>query len=100
MKREGAPKGASRTTAKKSVLSINPGSDGWQALVDSVNGCLVVVVRRPDDRQHRRCYFTVAAAQNAAARAAARSDTVEVFVGEIRPVYRIPAATRRERRVS
>jgi hypothetical protein len=58
-----------------------------------VDGCFVVVIRVTGGRYRRRCFLTVAAAERAARNAIEAGHNVEVFLAELKPLWRLAGGT-------
>lgn len=90
--RPGANRTAGVSTATKTSPSIAPPSDILRRLDDlasCVDGAFVVVVKTAEDRYRRRVYLSAKSAENAAKTARDRGVRAEVYLAEVRPVFRV-----------
>jgi hypothetical protein len=63
--------------------------DALDDIAQHVDGCFVVVVWVSGGKYRRRCFLTVAAAERAARNAQDAGHTAEVFLAELRPLWRL-----------
>jgi hypothetical protein len=87
----GESQGADKSINGSSISSLIPVTDPLDDIAAHVNGTFVVVVRAQGLWYRRRCFLSVSAAQKAARNAAERGYTVEVFLAELKPLWRLDA---------
>lgn len=68
--------------------SLTPADDVLDDIAAHVNGVFVIVVETAG-RHRRRCFLTAAAAEKAARRAVQAGHPAEVFLAELRPLWRL-----------
>lgn len=85
--RRGGPRqDAPLTIANPSLVSI---TDPLDDLAQHVDGAFVLVVRVTGGQYRRRCFLTAAAAERAARNAQAAGHNAEVFLAELKPLWRL-----------
>jgi hypothetical protein len=58
-----------------------------------VDGTFVLVVRTTDDRYRRRCFLSAGSAERAARNAQAAGHNAEVYLAELKPLWRLTGGT-------
>ena len=70
-----------------------PLGDSLDDLARHVNGAFVVVVETTGGKYRRRCFLTAASAERAARSAQAAGHNAEVFLAELKPLWRLSGRT-------
>lgn len=76
------------STKPLSASSLEP-VDVLDEIAQHVNGVFVIVVETTAGRHRSRCFLTAAAAEKAARRAVQAGHPAEVFLAELRPLWRL-----------
>jgi hypothetical protein len=69
--------------------SLIPVADPLDEIAAHVDGTFVVVVHVAGDQYRRRCFLTAKAAERAARNAQAAGHNAQVFLAELRPLWRL-----------
>jgi hypothetical protein len=69
--------------------SLNPLTDPLDQLARHIDGAFVVIVRTSGSRIRRRCWLSVAWAERHARRAREARHSVEIYLAELKPIWRL-----------
>jgi hypothetical protein len=91
--RRGCPRqeAASQKPASRSLVPLS--SDPLDDLAKEIDGSFVVVVKLRGGKYRRRCFLTVAAAERAAHNALAAGYDAEVYLAQLKPLWRLAGGT-------
>jgi hypothetical protein len=76
---------AGRISATRSLIHIDPRDE----LAHHVDGTFVLVVKVTGGKYRRRCFLSAASAERAARNALEAGHNAEVFLAELRPLWRL-----------
>jgi hypothetical protein len=68
---------------------LTPAADPLDELAAHVDGTFVVVVHLTGDKYRRRCFLTTKAAERAARNAQAAGHNAEIYLAELKPLWRL-----------
>jgi hypothetical protein len=91
--RRGCPRqeAASQKLATATLIPLS--NDPLDDLAKEIDGSFVLVVKLSGGRYRRRCFLTVAAAERAAHNAQAAGHDAQVFLAELKPLWRLAGGT-------
>jgi len=67
--------------------------DALDDIAKHIDGSFVLVVKASDGRYRRRCFLSAASAERAARNAIEASHDAEVFLAELKPLWRLKGGT-------
>ena len=74
--------------------SLAPVTDPLDEIAHHIDGAFVLVVRVTGGRYRRRCFLSAASAERAARKALEAGHNAEVFLAELRPLWRLAGGER------
>jgi hypothetical protein len=80
---------AGRISATRSLIHIDPRDE----IAHHVDGTFVLVVRVTGGKYRRRCFLSAASAERAARNALEAGHNAEVFLAELKPLWKLSATS-------